>query len=254
MKMARRKSGGSRWRALATALLVGALVVPILQVLLLRFVNPPFTLTMFEEARLATKASARFKWVVHENRSLEQLGENVARAAVASEDARFFFHRGFDWEGICTALRKNERGGKLRGGSTISQQVARNVFLWQGRSYLRKGLEAWYTLWLELLLPKDRILEVYLNIAETGKMTFGFEAGAWRYYRAEARTLSLEQAAHIASLLPSPRKWTLNGAQATERAAWILEHPAPFPKDPGFDEARAAWARSAPGPLDCFLD
>lgn len=250
--------GGRRTGALSRvtrglgALLLALVVGSISQVLLLRFVDPPLTLTMLDRAVEATRASNRPSWPRHESLDRDELGEAVARAAVSSEDARFFFHSGFDWEGVCKALDNNEAGHRIRGGSTITQQVARNVFLWQERSWLRKGLETWYTVWLELLLPKDRILEVYLNIAETGEMTFGMEAGALRYFRKPARSLSPDQAARLASMLPAPRSWSINGDTVSERAAWIQAHPAPFPDDRGFEAQRAAWAERALGPWDCL--
>lgn len=174
----------------------------------------------------------------------------MARAAVSSEDARFFLHDGFDWEAICGAL-DDYGDGKLRGGSTISQQVARNVFLWQERSWLRKGLETWYTFWLELLVPKERILELYLNVAETGPMTFGFEAGAQRWYHQPASGLTRAQAAGLAAILPSPRKWSPTRAPASTRAAWILANPAPFPGDKGYDALVEKWDREGRGPWMC---
>ena len=154
------------WLGRLLALLI---LVPTLQVLLLRWVDPPLTFTMLDRALSASP----MRWPAQQRRSLYDLGY-TARAAVAAENSRFFHHHGFDWEGICHAAHSK----KLRGGSTISQQVARNVFLWQERSWLRKGLEVGYTVLLELLLPKTRILEVYLNVAETGNMTFGVEAAA----------------------------------------------------------------------------
>ena len=129
---------------------------------------------------------------------------------VAAEDQTFPQHHGFDVAAIRDALDSNASGGRLRGASTLTQQVARNLFLWQGRSYLRKGLEAWFTIWLELLWPKQRILEVYLNIAETGQQTFGVEAAAWRYFQRPASALTREQAALVAAVLPSPRRSRLD--------------------------------------------
>lgn len=224
-------------------LLALSVLVPALQVLLLRWVDPPLTLTMLDRA---TSASP-MRWPAQQRRSLYDLGY-AARAAVAAEDGRFFHHHGFDWEGICRAAHST----KLRGGSTISQQVARNVFLWQERSWLRKGLEVGYTILLELLVPKTRILEVYLNVAETGDMTFGVEAAAQRYFRTSAAALSPEQAARIIAIFPSPRKWSVQDARAIKKAAWILDNPAPFPGEDGFEEAGRRYVEEAPWLWECL--
>lgn len=136
---------------------------------------------------------------------LPDIAPAMARAAAAAEDARFCDHPGFDLDAIEAALSDTRR---LRGGSTISQQVAKNVFLWQGRSWLRKGLEAGFTLLVELLWPKRRIMEVYLNVAETGPGLFGVEAAARHYFGKPASALTLREAALIASLLPNPKRWS----------------------------------------------
>ncbi len=215
-----------------------------LQVGLVRFVNPPLTWTMVDRAWTHHAETGRWAWVDYRPTDARGQGGLLARAAVSSEDARFWLHRGFDLEGICTALRKNRAAGEpVAGGSTISQQVARNVFLWQERSWLRKGLEAWYTLLLEALVPKARILELYLNVAETGPMTFGVEAGARRHFDLPARSLDAEQAARLVAILPSPRRWRVDGATATTRAARILARPALFPGDPGFEALEMKWSR-----------
>jgi monofunctional biosynthetic peptidoglycan transglycosylase len=141
---------------------------------------------------------------------ITRISPHAALAVVAAEDQKFPQHHGFDIAAIRDAVHSNASGGRLRGASTLTQQVARNLFLWQGRSYLRKGLEAWFTLLLEVLWSKERILEVYLNIAETGKQTFGVEAAAWRFFQRPASALSREQAALIAAVLPSPRRSRLD--------------------------------------------
>ena len=129
--------------------------------------------------------------------------------------------------------------------------MARNVFLWQGRSWLRKGLESWYTLLLELLVPKARILELYLNVAETGPMTFGFEAGAQRHFDSSAADLSPEQAARLAAILPAPRRWNPDSPAAGERAAHTLDNLVPFPGDPGFDAMKREWSQRPLIPSSC---
>ena len=154
---------------------------------------------------------------------------------------------------ICAALKHNAEGGRLRGGSTLSQQVAKNVFLWQGRSWARKGLEAWYTVLLEGLVPKRRILELYLNVAETGPMVFGVEAGANHHYGKSAAGLSADQAGRLAGILPDPRRRSVEGSAARERAAWIRANPAPMPGAPGWDAVLRAWEADGHGPLACLL-
>jgi monofunctional biosynthetic peptidoglycan transglycosylase len=239
-----------RWLGIA---LVGPPLISVLQVLTVRFVDPPFTWTMVDRAWEHAATTGRWTWVDHRPLSLAELGTRVPRAVVASEDARFYLHRGFDWESICTAANAYGKPGEtVRGGSTLSQQVAKNVFLWQTRSWVRKGLEVWYTVLLEALVPKDRILELYLGVAETGTLTFGVEAGAQRYFHRSAATLTAEQAAQLAAVLPSPRRWSPTRPPASTRAAWILENPAPFPGDRGYNALADSWARTAPGPTDCW--
>jgi monofunctional glycosyltransferase len=140
---------------------------------------------------------------------LARIDRNMVAAVIAGEDSKFCEHSGFDTEAMEKAMERNARGRKLRGGSTISQQTAKNVFLWQGTGwtrYIRKGFEAWFTLLIETIWGKRRIMEVYLNVAETGIGTYGVEAGAQRYYRHSASRLSKVEAARIAAALPSPKK------------------------------------------------
>ena len=149
------------------------------QVVWVRFCDPPGTPTMVQRSLAHVRAGKGLAWPDREVRSLEELGDHVPRAVLAAEDARFYLHGGFDWESVCKAVRDRATGKRkrLRGASTISQQTAKNLFLWQGRSWIRKGLELYYTALLETIVPKDRILELYLNVAETGPMVFGAEAG-----------------------------------------------------------------------------
>ena len=146
-----------------------------LPVIILRWIDPPASAVILQRT-LSEGHSQDYQWV-----PLTRIAPEAALAVVAAEDQKFPFHWGFDIQAIRDAAQRNARGGRLRGASTLTQQVARNLFLWQGRSYLRKGLEAWMTLLLELFWPKTRILEVYLNIAETGPRTFGIQAAALRY-------------------------------------------------------------------------
>jgi monofunctional glycosyltransferase len=220
------------------------MVVPPFAVLLLRWVDPPITWTMVE-ARWAEGS-------LHQvSLRLEDQGEAVPRGVLTAEDQRFYLHHGFDWEAICSALEDNLAGGRLRGGSTLSQQVARNVFLWQGRTWFRKGLEAMYTAWLELLLPKDRILEIYLNVAQTGPSHFGVESGAQHWYGRSASRLSANQAARLAAILPAPSSRLPGSAEMGRLARKRMRIPAPIPGDAGFDRWERDWADRG-GVLVCF--
>jgi monofunctional glycosyltransferase len=172
----------------------------LLLVLIFRFVPPPFTLTMAGD--LASGHGISKSWV-----PLNRIDPDMARAAIAAEDSSFCTHNGFDYDAIAAAMYRNAKGGKvLRGGSTISQQTAKNVFLWQGGGFFRKGLEAWFTVLIELIWPKKRIMEVYLNVAETGIGTYGVEAGSQRYFGHSASTMTRAEAARIAAVLPLPKK------------------------------------------------
>lgn len=176
------------------------ILLSLLWVLLYRFVNPPFTLTMVGD-RLGGRQVSR-DWM-----SLERIDRDAVRAAIAAEDSKFCVHWGFDQDAIAAAMRRNARGGSvIRGGSTISQQTAKNAFLWQGGGYPRKALEAWFTLLIENMWGKRRIMEVYLNVAETGIGTYGVNAGAQRYFNHDASAMSRVEAARIAAVLPLPKK------------------------------------------------
>ncbi len=171
----------------------------LLWVLALRFVPPPITLTMIGD--IVEGHGVSKSWM-----SLDRIDPSMARAVIAAEDARFCLHDGFDFKAMEAAYRRNQQGGHIRGGSTISQQTAKNVFLWQGGGYFRKGLEAWFTLLIEHLWGKRRIMEVYLNVAETGIGTYGVNAGAMRYFKHDASRLSDREASLIAAVLPLPKK------------------------------------------------
>jgi monofunctional biosynthetic peptidoglycan transglycosylase len=172
----------------------------VLWVALYRFVPPPVTATMLVNAvdgRGITK-----DWM-----SLDDMSPNMPIAAIAAEDGNFCRHFGFDFKAMYNALENNIEGRrKIRGGSTISQQTAKNAFLWQNGGYVRKAFEAWFTLLIELLWSKKRIMEVYLNVAETGIGTYGANAGSMRYFRHDASRLSRAEAARIAAVLPLPKK------------------------------------------------
>jgi monofunctional biosynthetic peptidoglycan transglycosylase len=183
-------------------------VVSLGLVLFFKFVPVWITPTMidrkFEAIAAGKDSEIHSDWEPYENISKE-----VALAVVASEDQLFPQHHGFDFDAMWGAFKHNFKGKKIKGASTISQQVAKNVFLWQGRSYIRKVLEAYFTFMIELIWGKERILEVYLNIAETGKMTFGVEAASLRYYGHSANSLSRAEAARIAAVLPSPNRFSI---------------------------------------------
>ena len=179
----------------AALLFVG---VSVLWVAIYRFVPPPTTITMLTDPH-----GARREWV-----PLDHMDPNMARAAIAGEDAHFCLNHGFELTAIKQAARHNENGGRIHGGSTISQQTAKNVFLWQGGGYLRKAIEAWFTLLIEAIWGKHRIMEMYLNVAETGIGTYGAQAAAERYFHHGAGRLSPTEAARIAAILPLPKKRT----------------------------------------------
>jgi monofunctional glycosyltransferase len=167
-------------------------------VLVYRFVPPPVTVTMLTNAidgRGITK-----DWM-----PLSRIDPDMARAAIGAEDSRFCVHHGFDLGAMQKAFEANARGRKLRGGSTISQQTAKNVFLWQGRSYVRKAFEAWFTALIELIWGKRRIMEVYLNVIETGIGTYGVNAGSMRYFHHDASRLTPIEASRMAAVFPLPK-------------------------------------------------
>jgi monofunctional biosynthetic peptidoglycan transglycosylase len=202
--------------------------LPVLCIVALRWLNPVTSAFMIE-ARLGALFSGvsdyrhRYEWV-----DLEQISPQAAIAVIASEDQQFAFHDGFDFKSIREAVRSNARGKKVRGASTISQQVAKNLFLWSGGGYFRKGLEAGCTLLIELLWPKERILEVYLNVAEFGRGTYGVEAAAQHFYHRPARRLNRYQGAMLAGVLPNPQRFRVEAPSryVLSRRDWILQQMA----------------------------
>lgn len=183
-------------------------IASIIAIFLLKFIPVYFTPTMFVRKIEALKSGEESK--IYSNWTpYHEIDKNCALAVIASEDQRFPTHSGFDFEALQGALKNNLKGKKIKGASTISQQVAKNVFLWQDRSYLRKGLEVYFTFMIELIWGKKRILEVYLNVAETGKMTFGVEAACRRYYQHSALEVSRSEAARIAAVLPNPIRFSI---------------------------------------------
>lgn len=189
-------------RGLFVAALLIALAIPPLWVLVYRFAPPPVTILMIERA-------FQGHGIDHRWRPISQISPDLVRAAIASEDARFCRHNGFDFQAIDKALVHDERHrGRLRGGSTISQQTAKNVFLWPGRSWVRKGVEAWFTVLIEQMWGKRRIMEVYLNTVEMGPGVYGVEAASRRYFHTEAADLTPAEAARLVAVLPDPLKWS----------------------------------------------
>jgi len=185
-----------RWLVI---LVLAAFLLSVGWVFAYKFIDPPTTSLMLRDT--LEGHSVAYSW-----RDLDDIDPNMPRAVITAEDRDFCTHNGFDMDAIRDAFERNQEGGKLRGGSTVSQQTAKNAFLWVERSWVRKGLEAYFTFLIEQIWGKRRIMEVYLNIAETGINTYGVEEGARRYFGHGADTLSRREAAQIAAVLPSPQK------------------------------------------------
>jgi monofunctional biosynthetic peptidoglycan transglycosylase len=204
--------------------LVVVLVASMLATLALRWIVPPTTGMMIQRRveawRNGRAYHADYRWV-----PWDRISPQAALAVIAAEDQNFATHHGFDFGSIQKALDAHERGQRLRGASTISQQVAKNVFLWSDRSFVRKGIEAYFTVMIELTWSKRRILEVYLNIVELGDGIYGFEAASLRYFRKPAASLRPEEAALLAAVLPNPLRLKVSAPSAylEERRAWILQ-------------------------------
>jgi monofunctional biosynthetic peptidoglycan transglycosylase len=191
-------------------------IISLFFVVLYKFVPVPYTPLMviryFENKSAGKDIETKHHWV-----PLENISKNLQKAVIASEDGRFFEHYGLDFSAMQKAAVGNFKGKKLKGGSTITQQTAKNVFLWQGRSYLRKALEAYYTVLIELIWGKERILEVYLNSIEMGDGIYGAEAATQHWYKKECKSLTRMQAAGIAAILPNPRRFSPNGSAYISR-------------------------------------
>lgn len=192
-------------------------VLHLLYIIVLRWVNPPLTITQLTN------------WVQghglkRDYVDFDAISPNIRLAVMASEDQLFPDHNGFDIKSIKKALESNKKSKRVRGASTISQQVAKNVFLWQGRSWFRKGLEVYFTFMIELLWSKERILEMYLNVSEMGTGIFGVEAAAQKYFKKPASKLTRTEAARIAAVLPNPKKYKAEPASpyVARRTSWIL--------------------------------
>jgi len=225
---------GRLFRLAMMLVLVFGLIGPIAVTALYRFVPPPITYLMIE--RLFEGKGFDRRW-----RPLDEMSPRLVRAVIAAEDARFCQHHGFDFEAMEKAMEANAKGKKLRGGSTISQQTAKNVFLWPDRSYVRKGLEAYFTVLIETIWGKRRIMEVYLNSIEWGPGIYGAEAAALKNFGVGADKLTAAQSARLAAILPSPLKW---------KAA----KPGPYVRKRSGKITRAAGTVRRDGLAACVLD
>lgn len=189
--------------------------ISLVLVIIFKYLPIPVTPLMVIRA-IENKMEGKEMRCSHDWEPLENISVNLQKAVISSEDARFLTHSGFDFDAIQKAMKNNEKGKKLKGGSTISQQTAKNVFLWQGRSYLRKGLEAYFTILIEIVWGKERIMEVYLNSIEMGDGVYGAESASQYWYKKSAQNLSKKEAAGIAAILPSPRRF-----KATNSSSFI---------------------------------
>lgn len=200
-------------------------IVSILSVLLFKYIHPPITplmiKRMIEQKINGKEIRWQYQWV-----ELEKISPKLQLAVICSEDQKYLEHYGFDWESIQKAFEQNQKQGKIkRGGSTISQQTAKNLFLWDGRSYLRKTLEAWFTLLIETFWDKERIMEMYLNIIEMGRGVYGAEAASLYWFKKHADQLNKDEAAAIAAILPNPKKYRANPCTPyiCKRKEWIKQ-------------------------------
>lgn len=209
-----RVAQGLLWFAVASVVLV----------LIFRFVPPPFTALMVER-KIESWFAGQPIDLQRDWQPWEQISDDLKVAVIAGEDQKFAEHWGFDIDAIQAALAHNELGGSIRGASTLSQQVSKNLFLWSGRSYVRKGLEAWFTGLIEVLWSKQRILEVYVNSVEWDDGVFGAQAAAQHHFHVNASQLSTQQASYLAAVLPNPREWSAShpSSYVSRRAGWIRQ-------------------------------
>jgi monofunctional biosynthetic peptidoglycan transglycosylase len=222
-----KKSSGKFWKILKKSLLI-LFVAQLLYIVVLKWVFPPVTITQMGSLLSGDGLSRDYV-------SLKKIDKDMRLAVIASEDQLFPDHSGFDWKSITKAIEYNKRKpGRVRGASTLSQQTAKNVFLWQGRSWIRKGLEVYFTAMIELIWGKQRILEVYLNIAEMGEGVYGVEAAAQAYYGKSAKNLSRKEAAQIAACLPNPKKYKVKPVSkyVAARSRWIIRQMNNLESDP----------------------
>lgn len=214
-----RKILGIIWR-----LVLGFVILSVVSVIIFRWVPVPITPLMvirsIEQKMDGKKMKMEHDWV-----PLEEISPKLQLAVVCSEDQNYLKHFGFDWGAIEKAMKENEEGKRMRGASTITQQTAKNVFLWPGRSYIRKAFEVWFTLLIEIFWSKERIMEVYLNSIEMGDGVYGAESAAQHWYKKKAIKLTKDDAAGIAAVLPNPRKYRANPPTnyITKRKVWIKQ-------------------------------
>jgi monofunctional biosynthetic peptidoglycan transglycosylase len=224
------KTEGTRlriWRFVKRFFLI-IFIWQLFYILLLKWVNPPITIT-----QLASWISG--DGLKRDYVSIREVSSYPKLAVLAAEDQLFPDHKGFDWKSIEKAMAHNEKHPKkVKGASTISQQVAKNVFLWQGRSWVRKGLEAYFTFMIELIWGKKRILEMYLNVSEMGKGVFGIEAASHKYFKKSSKKLTRQQSAMIAASLRNPKKFTVKplSKQVSTRYPWVLRQMSILQNDP----------------------
>ncbi|HUY84566.1 MAG TPA: monofunctional biosynthetic peptidoglycan transglycosylase [Steroidobacteraceae bacterium] len=224
MRGAREHRRRNQAMRLALRLGIACLALSALLVVPLRWLNPPLDMFMIEARFAAWRRHDRAYVFRHRWVDLRRISPSLALAAIAAEDQTFPFHHGFDVNAMEAAYQHDLNSRRIRGGSTISQQVAKNLFLWGGRSYLRKAIEAYFTVWMETCWPKRRILEMYLNVAEFGRGTYGAEAASRRFFHESAARLTPSQAALLAAVLPDPDRYRVDAPSPylDRRRAWIL--------------------------------
>ena len=222
-----KKESGKFWKILKKVVLI-LFVAQLLYIILLKWIFPPVTITQLGSLMSGDGLSRDYV-------RIKKIDKDMRLSVIAAEDQLFPDHSGFDWKSITKAIEYNKRKpGRVRGASTLSQQTAKNVFLWQGRSWIRKGLEVYFTAMIELIWGKQRILEVYLNIAEMGEGIYGVEAAAQAYYGKSATSLSRKEAAQIAACLPNPKKYKVKPVSkyVASRSRWIIRQMNHLESDP----------------------
>jgi monofunctional biosynthetic peptidoglycan transglycosylase len=214
----------SRILKIILKIVIGFLVLSILTTIIYRFIRVPVTPLMLIRC-VEQKTDGKPMRLSKEWKPLEEISSHLQLAVVCSEDQNFLLHYGFDFKALKKAMLNNEKSKKIRGGSTISQQTAKNVFLWNGRNYIRKGFEVYFTLLIETAWSKERIMEVYLNVIEFGDGIYGAEAASQHYFKKSAAKINREEAAILASLLPNPRVYgkVINGHYMQSRKLWVLQ-------------------------------
>jgi monofunctional glycosyltransferase len=199
----------------------------LLYILLLKWVDPPVTMTQLGSLFSGDGLKRDYE-------SMKNISPNAKLAVISSEDQLFADHDGFDFKSIEKAMKHNQKSKSLHGASTISQQVAKNVFLWQGRSWIRKALETYFTFMIELLWSKKRILEIYLNVSEMGRGIYGIEAASRQYFRKPSKSLTRQESAMIAACLPNPKIFTVHpiSRRVATRYPWIMTQMSRLQEDP----------------------